>query len=108
MLLTDADSGQLASCQPPIDLIVCDEGHRLKTKDNKTTKMFEALRTTRRISQFRILIHTSKLTLVVLSGTPVQNDLGEYWSMASHTHPKFRYLTNAPGGLLLPGIAWHV
>ena len=43
-------SKHLASCQPPIDLIVCDEGHRLKSKDNKTTKMFEALRTNRRIS----------------------------------------------------------
>ncbi|EIW72633.1 hypothetical protein TREMEDRAFT_36825 [Tremella mesenterica DSM 1558] len=63
---------QLASCQPPIELIVCDEGHRLKSKDNKTTKMFEALRTSRRI---------------ILSGTPVQNDLGEYWAMVNFTCP---------------------
>ncbi|WWD18049.1 hypothetical protein CI109_102496 [Kwoniella shandongensis] len=63
---------KLAACVPPIDLIVCDEGHRLKSKDNKTTKMFEKLRTQRRI---------------ILSGTPVQNDLGEYWSMADFACP---------------------
>lgn len=43
-------SKQLSSCQPPIGLIVCDEGHRLKSKDNKTTKMFDVLQTSRRIS----------------------------------------------------------
>lgn len=43
-------SKRLASCQPPIGLIVCDEGHRLKSKDNKTTKMFDVLSTPRRIS----------------------------------------------------------
>lgn len=44
-------SKELASCIPPIDLIVCDEGHRLKSKDNKTTKMFDMLKTQRRISK---------------------------------------------------------
>ncbi|KIR36992.1 hypothetical protein I352_00304 [Cryptococcus deuterogattii MMRL2647] len=63
---------ELASCIPPIDLIVCDEGHRLKSKDNKTTKMFDMLKTQRRI---------------ILSGTPVQNDLGEYWAMVDFACP---------------------
>ncbi|AFR93921.2 DNA repair and recombination protein RAD54B [Cryptococcus neoformans C23] len=63
---------ELASCIPPIDLIVCDEGHRLKSKDNKTTKMFDMLKTQRRI---------------ILSGTPVQNDLGEYWAMVNFACP---------------------
>jgi DNA repair and recombination protein RAD54B len=40
---------QLASCVPSIDLIICDEGQRLKSRDNKTTKMFDELRTVRRI-----------------------------------------------------------
>ncbi|TYJ57577.1 hypothetical protein B9479_001659 [Cryptococcus floricola] len=62
----------LASCVPPIGLIVCDEGHRLKSKDNKTTKMFDTLKTQRRI---------------ILSGTPVQNDLGEYWAMVNFACP---------------------
>lgn len=71
-------SGELASATPKIDLIVCDEGHRLKSKDNKTTKMFDALSTKRRISTWSVDVADA-----VLSGTPLQNDLGEYWAMAS-------------------------
>ncbi|WVQ97167.1 hypothetical protein IAU59_004277 [Kwoniella sp. CBS 9459] len=65
---------KLKSCVPPIDLIVCDEGQRLKSKDNKnkTIKMFDELRTQRR---------------VILSGTPIQNQLAEYWAMANFTCP---------------------
>ncbi|WVQ62304.1 uncharacterized protein L199_000443 [Kwoniella botswanensis] len=63
---------ELASCQPPIGLIVCDEGQRLKSKDNKTKKMFDALSCQRRI---------------ILSGTPIQNDLAEYWAMVDFTCP---------------------
>lgn len=43
-------------------------GHRLKSANNKTTAMFDALRTTRRI---------------ILSGTPIQNDLGEFHAMVA-------------------------
>ncbi|OCF41407.1 hypothetical protein I317_04798 [Kwoniella heveanensis CBS 569] len=70
----DHDSKKLKSCVPPIDLIVCDEGQRLKSKDNKnkTIKMFDELRTVRR---------------VILSGTPIQNQLAEYWAMANFTCP---------------------
>ncbi|KAJ7647498.1 SNF2 family N-terminal domain-containing protein [Roridomyces roridus] len=57
---------------PPIGLIVCDEGHRLKSANNKTTTMFGALRTVRRI---------------ILSGTPIQNDLGEFHAMADFCNP---------------------
>ncbi|KAJ6495564.1 SNF2 family N-terminal domain-containing protein [Mycena vitilis] len=63
---------QLAYCVPPIGLIVCDEGHRLKSANNKTTTMFDALRTTRRI---------------ILSGTPIQNDLSEFHAMADFCNP---------------------
>ena len=44
-------------------------GHRLKSANNKTSTMFEALRTPRRI---------------ILSGTPIQNELSEFHAMASH------------------------
>ncbi|KAF7315296.1 hypothetical protein MIND_00044100 [Mycena indigotica] len=63
---------QLTYCMPPIGLIVCDEGHRLKSASSKTTTMFEALKTTRRI---------------LLSGTPIQNDLGEFHAMADFCNP---------------------
>ena len=36
---------ELKHCQPQIGLIVCDEGHRLKSKDAKTSKMFDVLKT---------------------------------------------------------------
>lgn len=51
-----------------IDLIVCDEGHRLKSLQNKSTKAIETLNTTRRI---------------ILSGTPIQNDLTEFFAMVN-------------------------
>lgn len=52
----------------PIDLIICDEGHRLKTLQNKTAKAIETLNTPRR---------------VILSGTPIQNDLTELFAMVN-------------------------
>ncbi|KIY62493.1 hypothetical protein CYLTODRAFT_438881 [Cylindrobasidium torrendii FP15055 ss-10] len=63
---------KLTSCVPPIGLIICDEGHRLKSASNKTTSMFGALKTPRR---------------VILSGTPIQNDLGEFHAMADFCNP---------------------
>ncbi|KAJ9653547.1 helicase [Neophaeococcomyces mojaviensis] len=51
-----------------IDLIVCDEGHRLKTLQNKSAKAIETLNTARR---------------VILSGTPIQNDLNEFFAMVN-------------------------
>ena len=51
---------------PQIDLIICDEGHRLKSSQNKTTQMFRDFKTRRRI---------------ILSGTPIQNDLSEFHAM---------------------------
>ncbi|KAI0700892.1 P-loop containing nucleoside triphosphate hydrolase protein [Cytidiella melzeri] len=62
----------LQYCIPPIGLIICDEGHRLKSASNKTSTMFEALSTPRRI---------------ILSGTPIQNDLGEFHAMADFCNP---------------------
>ena len=43
-------------------------GHRLKSASNKTAGVFKALNTRRR---------------VILSGTPIQNDLGEFHAMVS-------------------------
>ncbi len=52
----------------PIDIVICDEGHRLKTMKNKAVQAIEALNTKRRI---------------ILSGTPIQNDLGEFFAMVN-------------------------
>jgi hypothetical protein len=49
--VADIDRKRLAQATPAIDLIVCDEGHRLKSANTKTTRMFDALKTQRRISE---------------------------------------------------------
>jgi DNA repair and recombination protein RAD54B len=55
-----------------IDLIIADEGHRLKTEKNKSAQAIRSLDTTRRI---------------VLSGTPLQNDLSELFVMVDFINP---------------------
>ncbi|KAG8905609.1 helicase, partial [Tulasnella sp. 417] len=65
-------AADLKYCHPPIGLIICDEGHRLKSATTKTTKMFEHLTTKRR---------------VILSGTPIQNDLKEFHAMVDFCNP---------------------
>jgi DNA repair and recombination protein RAD54B len=57
----------------PIDLLICDEGHRLKASAGNQT--IDALSSTR--ARFRVL----------LSATPVQNHLGELWAMANFVLP---------------------
>lgn len=63
---------QLSRAVPSIGLVVCDEGHRLKSKDTKTTKCFDLLETRRRI---------------LLTGTPIQNDLREFYTMVDFVYP---------------------
>ncbi|KAI1292722.1 DNA repair and recombination protein rad54b [Mortierella claussenii] len=54
------------------DIIICDEGHRLKTSNIKTAQAIRSLPAKRRI---------------ILSGTPIQNDLGEFFSMIDFVNP---------------------
>ncbi|KAL8581410.1 DNA repair and recombination protein RAD54-like [Nucella lapillus] len=49
-----------------VGLVICDEGHRLKNSENQTYQALMKLRADRR---------------VLLSGTPIQNDLLEYFSL---------------------------
>ncbi|OQV18566.1 DNA repair and recombination protein RAD54-like [Hypsibius exemplaris] len=49
-----------------VGLVICDEGHRLKNSENQTYQALDALDCPRRI---------------LISGTPIQNDLTEYFSM---------------------------
>jgi len=55
-----------------IGLMLCDEGHRLKNSANQTYRMLSSLNVKRR---------------VILSGTPVQNDLSEYFSLLNFANP---------------------
>ncbi|KAH9519785.1 DNA repair and recombination protein rad54b [Bulinus truncatus] len=54
------------------DLIICDEGHRLKNTAAKTTALMMRLPCKKR---------------VVLTGTPVQNDLQEFYSIVQFCNP---------------------
>ncbi len=56
-----------------IDLIVCDEGHILKNINNKISKAIISLNCNKRI---------------ILSGTPIQNDLVEFYSMINFLNPQ--------------------
>lgn len=55
-----------------VGLVLCDEGHRLKNCENQTYNALMGLQTKRR---------------VLLSGTPVQNDLTEYYSLLHFVNP---------------------
>lgn len=55
-----------------IGLMLCDEGHRLKNGDSRTFSALNDLNVSRR---------------VILSGTPIQNDLSEYFSLISFANP---------------------
>ncbi|CZT49781.1 probable RDH54 Protein required for mitotic diploid-specific recombination and repair and meiosis [Rhynchosporium secalis] len=55
-----------------IDIIFADEGHRLKTASNKSAQAILNLNTDRR---------------VILSGTPMQNDLSEFFTMVDFINP---------------------
>lgn len=55
-----------------IDIVIADEGHRLKTAQNKSAQAIRSLNTDRR---------------VILSGTPLQNDLSEFFVMVDFINP---------------------
>ena len=55
-----------------IDIVIADEGHRLKTAKNKSALAIRSLDTPRR---------------VILSGTPIQNDMSEFFMMVDFVNP---------------------
>ncbi|TKR93524.1 hypothetical protein L596_007960 [Steinernema carpocapsae] len=55
-----------------VGLVICDEGHRLKNSDNQTYQALSGLQCKRR---------------VLISGTPIQNDLLEYYSLVNFVNP---------------------
>jgi DNA repair and recombination protein RAD54 and RAD54-like protein len=57
-----------------IGLMLCDEGHRLKNSDSNTYTALTGLKVERR---------------VILSGTPIQNDLTEYYALLDFANPGY-------------------
>ncbi|KAJ3180474.1 helicase [Geranomyces variabilis] len=60
----------IKKCNP--DIVICDEGHRLKNAQMQVSKAISALPVKRRI---------------ILTGTPLQNDLGEFYAMVDLVNP---------------------
>ena len=58
----------------PIGLLLCDEGHRLKNGESQTFTALNGLNVQKR---------------VILSGTPIQNDLSEYFSLLDFANPSY-------------------
>ncbi|CAH02722.1 DNA-dependent ATPase RAD54 [Kluyveromyces lactis] len=61
---------QLKNCE--VGLMLADEGHRLKNADSLTFTALDSIRCPRR---------------VILSGTPIQNDLSEYFALLNFSNP---------------------
>ncbi|KAL4917789.1 SNF2 family N-terminal domain-containing protein [Aspergillus aurantiobrunneus] len=55
-----------------VDIVIADEGHRLKTLQNKSGQAIQSLNATKRI---------------ILSGTPIQNDLKEFFAAVDLVNP---------------------
>lgn len=58
--------------QKAIDLLVCDEGHRLKNNNSKILNALKSLDISKKI---------------LLSGTPIQNDLEEFYTIIDFLNP---------------------
>ena len=76
-----------AGCNGCCDILICDEAHRLKNAETATNQTLAKLICRRRL---------------LLSGTPLQNDLNEFYAMVDFTNPgRWRREGGREGRLLI-------
>jgi len=84
-----------ALVEPGPDVIVCDEGHKIKEEKTEITKALKSIATQFVLARFRTFgkcFQNRKIISrrrIVMTGYPLQNNLEEYYCMVDFVRPGY-------------------